>query len=243
MRATWAPQLAVLVVVLGVLLLRHRRALRGSYAVPRGCRRTTAVLLWLAAVVVLLIGPAILAGVPAWMVALAAAVVLVAGFAVRRARSRCGPARLVRLVPWSVLVFAIVLFAVVEVVVDEGSSVLRTRVRHGRVAGRAGPARRAQHGAGQRDQQPAGVPRGRAVRRVRPTGWSPCSSASTSGRCCWPGARWRTCCGCGPAGRAGCGSRRCGSGSRACSSSRCAVGGRGAGGVARPRLVGACLPS
>jgi arsenical pump membrane protein len=122
-RETWLPQLAVLVVVLGVLLLRHRAALRGSYAVPTRLPSYDPVLLWLSAVVVVLIGPAILAGVPAWLVALAASVVLVLAFVVRRP-AVVHPGRLVRLVPWSVLVFAIVLFAVVEVVVEEGSSVL-----------------------------------------------------------------------------------------------------------------------
>ena len=60
-RETWAPQLAVLVVVVAVLLLRHRRELRGSYPVPRGLPAYDPVLLWLAAAVVVLIGPAIVA--------------------------------------------------------------------------------------------------------------------------------------------------------------------------------------
>ena len=81
------------------------------------------VLLWLAATVVALIGPAILLGVPAWAVALAASVALSLGFAVRRPAA-VAPGRLVRLVPWSVIGFAIVLFAAVEVVVEEGSSLL-----------------------------------------------------------------------------------------------------------------------
>jgi arsenical pump membrane protein len=122
-RETWLPQLAVLVVVLGVLLLRHRAALRGSYAVPTRLPSYDPVLLWLSAGVVALIGPAILGGAPAWVVALVASVVLVLGFVVRRPAA-VQPGRLVRLVPWSVLVFAIVLFAVVEVAVEEGSSFL-----------------------------------------------------------------------------------------------------------------------
>ncbi len=124
MRATWAPQLAVLVVVLVVLLLRHRRALRGGYAVPRRLPAHDRGLVVLAATVVLLIGPAVVAGVTAWIVALVAVVALVAGFAVRRPES-VRPSRLVAMVPWSVIAFAIVLFALVDVVVDEGSSVLR----------------------------------------------------------------------------------------------------------------------
>ncbi len=90
-RETWLPQLAVLVVVLGVLLVRHRVALRGRYDVPRVLPTYDPVLLWLAATVVALIGPAILLGVPAWAVALAAAVALVARF--RRTPPRVGRAR------------------------------------------------------------------------------------------------------------------------------------------------------
>ena len=122
-RETWLPQLAVLVVVVTVLLVRHRTALRGSYDVPRGLPSYDAPLLWLSVAVVAGIGPAIVAGVPAWIVALVAAVALVLGFAVRRPAA-VRPGRLVRLVPWSVIVFAVALFAVVELAVEEGSSVL-----------------------------------------------------------------------------------------------------------------------
>jgi arsenical pump membrane protein len=119
------PQLAILVVVVAVLVIRHRRELRGTYPVPRRLPSYDPVLLWLAAVVVGFIGPAIIVGVPAWLVALAASVVLVAGFVVRRPQV-VHPARLVRLVPWSVLLFAIALFAVVEVVVEHSSDLLST---------------------------------------------------------------------------------------------------------------------
>lgn len=122
-RETWAPQLAVLVVVVLVLVLRHRRALRGSYEVPTGLPSYDPVLLWTAALVVLLIGPAIVVGLAAWLVSLVATVVLVAAFVVRRPAA-VHPRRLAGLVPWSVLVFAIVLFALVEVIVAEGSTVL-----------------------------------------------------------------------------------------------------------------------
>jgi arsenical pump membrane protein len=122
-RATWRPQLAVLVVVLVVLLVRHRVALRGGYDVPRTLPTFDPALLWLSLVVVVAIGPAIVLGVPAWVVALVGAVALVLGFVVRRPEA-VRPGRLVRLVPWSVIAFAVVLFAVVEVVVEEGSSLL-----------------------------------------------------------------------------------------------------------------------
>jgi arsenical pump membrane protein len=124
-RQTWAPQLAVLVVVVAVLVLRHRRELRGSYPVPARLPSYDRVLLWLAATVVALIGPAIVLGVPAWAVALAASVVLIAGFVVRRPQA-VHPSRLVRLVPWSVLLFAFVLFVVVDLVAEHSSDLLAT---------------------------------------------------------------------------------------------------------------------
>jgi arsenical pump membrane protein len=124
-RETWAPQLAILVVVIAVLVVRHRRELRGSYPVPRRLPSYDPVLLWLAATVVVLIGPAIVLGLPAWLVALGASVVLAAGFVVRRP-AVVHPLRLVRLVPWSVLVFAIVLFVVVDLVVEHSSDLLRS---------------------------------------------------------------------------------------------------------------------
>jgi len=122
-RETWAPQLAVLVVVLAVLVVRHRRELRGSYPVPRALPSYDPVLLWLAAAVVALIGPAIVVGLPAWVVALGASVLLVVGFVVRRPQV-VHPVRLLRLVPWSVLLFAIVLFGLVEILVEHSSDLL-----------------------------------------------------------------------------------------------------------------------
>jgi arsenical pump membrane protein len=121
--ATWLPQLAVLAVVLVVLLVRHRVALRGTYAVPRRLPEHDRPLLWLAAAVVVAIGPAIVLGVVAWLVALVATLVLVLGFAVRRPAA-VRPARLLGLVPWSVIAFAVVLFAAVQVLVEEESSLL-----------------------------------------------------------------------------------------------------------------------
>jgi arsenical pump membrane protein len=129
-RETWAPQLAVLVVVLAVLVVRHRRELRGSHPVPRDLPSYDRVLLWLAASVVVLIGPAVVVGVPTWVVALAAAVALVAGFAVRRPHV-VRVSRLVRLVPWSVLLFAVALFAMVELVVEHSSGLLRSALGAG----------------------------------------------------------------------------------------------------------------
>jgi len=121
--ATWLPQLAVLAVVLVVLLARHRRSLRGTYEVPTRLPAYDPALLWLSVAVVASIGPAILFGLAAWVVALVAMVVLAAGFAVRR-QAATRPSRPLGLVPWAVIAFAVALFAAVEVLVEEGSSVL-----------------------------------------------------------------------------------------------------------------------
>ncbi len=121
-RETWAPQLAVLLVVVAVLVLRHRRELRGDYAVPRELPSYDPALLWVSAVVVALIGPAIVLGLPAWVVSLGACAVLVAAFVVRRPRV-VHPARLAALVPWPVLAFAIALFVVVERLAEHSAEV------------------------------------------------------------------------------------------------------------------------
>ena len=73
----------------------------GGYDVPRTLPEHDRALVVLAATVVLLIGPAVVAGVTAWIVALAAVVALVAGFAVRRPES-VRPSKLAAMVPWSV---------------------------------------------------------------------------------------------------------------------------------------------
>ncbi|WP_200936186.1 SLC13 family permease [Marmoricola sp. Leaf446] len=127
---TWAPQLAVLAVVVVVLLLRHRRALVGRYVVPRGLPDADRPLVLLAAVVVALVAPAVVVGTPPWLTALVAAVVLVAGFAVRRP-AVVTPRRLLALLPWSVIVLAVVLFAVTDVVVDVGAPVLTAALGQG----------------------------------------------------------------------------------------------------------------
>jgi len=119
-REMWAPQLAVLLVVVATLVLRHRVALRGSYEVPRRLPSYDPVLLWVSAVVVALIGPAIVLGLDAWVVALGACAILVAAFVVRRPRV-VHPARLAALVPWPVLGFAIALFVVVEVLAEHST--------------------------------------------------------------------------------------------------------------------------
>lgn len=114
-RATWPPQLAVLVVVLAVLLLRHRRALRGRYEVPESRPVDDRVLVATAGVAVVALAPAVLLGVAPWLAAAGSLVLLVAGFAWRRPVA-VAPRRLLGLVPWSVLALATVLFVVMGAV-------------------------------------------------------------------------------------------------------------------------------
>jgi hypothetical protein len=59
---------AMLVVALLVLVIRHPGDLRGSIAMPRTLASYDAVLLRLSAGVGVLIGPAIVIGLPAWVV-------------------------------------------------------------------------------------------------------------------------------------------------------------------------------
>lgn len=131
---TWAPQLAVLAVVVVVLLLRHRRALRGRYEVPGALPVADRPLVLLAAVVVALIGPAVVLGTPPWLTALVAAVALVAGFVVRRPAA-VAPRRLLALLPWSVIALAVVLFVATDVVVEVGAPVLTAALGQGTSAG------------------------------------------------------------------------------------------------------------
>ena len=111
---------AALAIAVSVLLLFviHRHSLRGrfvSVAAPRVTDRTQ--LLVVSAVVVLLL-PLLVSGVEPWMPATAAALALVGYFAWR------SPSALtLRLVPWSLLVFAGGLFLVVGAVEALGSRV------------------------------------------------------------------------------------------------------------------------
>ena len=123
MALTWRPQLAILVVVTGVLVLRYRRPLSGRYVVPLQLPARDPVPLGVAAAVALLTGPAIIAGAPAWSVASVGAAALVAVFAWRDA-SRVTPVRLWQLTPVSMIAFASGLFLVVEAVVRHAHTLL-----------------------------------------------------------------------------------------------------------------------
>lgn len=104
----WAPALAAVLVTCLLLVVRYRRALRGSYVVPRRRRPADPLLFWACTGVCLLVVPTFALGLPVWAVSCAAAVVLVALYAVRRPK-------LLRLslVPWRLVLLVEGLFLVV----------------------------------------------------------------------------------------------------------------------------------
>jgi arsenical pump membrane protein len=124
----WPAQLAVLVVTLAVLLLRHRRSLRGRYAPPAPVAVPDRGLLLLSAGVVAALAPALLAGVTPWIAGTAAATVLLGGYAVRD-RAALRPA----LVPWRLVLTVAGLFLVVATLQRHGLTTLLADV-----AGRSG---------------------------------------------------------------------------------------------------------
>jgi Na+/H+ antiporter NhaD/arsenite permease-like protein len=126
----WAPSLAAVLVPLLFIALVFRRDLSKRYSrIPVGRVRPDAetgsstaasadrVLLGGTAVVLALLLPALVSGVPVWIPAAAAALVLGAVFAFRRPR-----VLKVQLVPWSLLLFASGLFLVMETARHLGAS-------------------------------------------------------------------------------------------------------------------------
>ncbi|WP_332603297.1 SLC13 family permease [Arthrobacter sp. S2(2024)] len=132
----WAPSLAAVVVPLLFIAVVFRRDLRNRYSripvgrirpdQPAGAdSRPTAdrVLLACSAVVLALLLPALVSGVPVWIPALAGAVVLGVVFALRRPR-----VLKVSLIPWSLLLFASGLFLVMEAARHLGAPVLLSQL-------------------------------------------------------------------------------------------------------------------
>ncbi|GAA5191991.1 ArsB/NhaD family transporter [Arthrobacter gyeryongensis] len=132
----WAPSLAAVVVPLLFIAIVFRRDLRNRYSrIPVGRIRPEQpagaesrpgadwVLLGCSAVVLALLLPALVSGVPVWIPALAGAVVLGVVFAFRRPQ-----VLKVTLIPWSLLLFASGLFLVMEAVRHLGASVLLSQL-------------------------------------------------------------------------------------------------------------------
>lgn len=108
--------LVAIMVSVALLLAVHRRSLSGRYSPAPAPRIQDRPLLVAAGLVVLVLMPLLVSGLPPWLPAVAAAVVLVVVFAWRSRRTL----RL-RLVPWQLLVFASGLFLAVGAVEALGS--------------------------------------------------------------------------------------------------------------------------
>lgn len=104
----WAPALVGILVPVLVLTLLYRRSLTGRYVVPARTPVADAPLLATSAVVVVLLLPLLVSGLPVWMPATAAAIVLLAVFAIRRRGSIS-----IWLVPWRPVAIAFGLFVLV----------------------------------------------------------------------------------------------------------------------------------
>jgi arsenical pump membrane protein len=129
----WAPSLTAILVPLAFVGIVFRRDLRKRYsripvgrirpnqASEGGSRPAAAdrVLLGTTALVLALLLPALVSGVPVWIPTVTAAVVLAVVFALRRPRVLKAS-----LIPWSLLLFASGLFLVMEATRHLGASVL-----------------------------------------------------------------------------------------------------------------------
>lgn len=100
----------------GLLFLVHRRSLAGTYSPAPAPRIGDRPLLVTTGVVVLILMPLLVSGLPPWIPSVAAAAVLVAVYAVRSPRTLR-----VRLVPWQLVVFASGLFLAVGAIEALGS--------------------------------------------------------------------------------------------------------------------------
>jgi Na+/H+ antiporter NhaD/arsenite permease-like protein len=106
---TWLPALVAVVVPSLLLLLIYRRQLFGRYEPERPQPAADRVLFACSAVVLVLLVPALVSGLPVWLPASVAAVVLLAVFAARSPRTLTPS-----LVPWSLVLLASGLFLAIE---------------------------------------------------------------------------------------------------------------------------------
>lgn len=119
----WAPALVAIVVPLIVVFVISRKRLLVRYVTGEEDGIEDPFLFWIAAAVVVALMPLLVSGIPVWMPASAAAVVLLAVFAVRR-RSvlRFG------LLPWQLVLLASGLFLFIEALHANGLGTLLARV-------------------------------------------------------------------------------------------------------------------
>jgi arsenical pump membrane protein len=123
----WAPALVAVIITVAALSLLHRRSLSGRYELAETTVIPDRRLLVISAVVVAVLLPLLVSGVPVALVACAAALVLLVVFAVRR-RS----VLTIRLVPWGTIGIAASLFVIVDAIHVQGyDMVLGTAVGEG----------------------------------------------------------------------------------------------------------------
>ncbi|WP_436326931.1 SLC13 family permease [Brevibacterium sp. FAM 27836] len=111
----WAPALVAVLITVIALTLIHRRSLVGRYELAETTTIPDRRLLFIAAVVVAVLLPMLVSGLPVALVAGVAAFVLLVVFAVRR-RS----VLTFRLVPWQTVGIAASLFVIVEAIHVQG---------------------------------------------------------------------------------------------------------------------------
>jgi Na+/H+ antiporter NhaD/arsenite permease-like protein len=119
----WAPALVAMVVPMVAVFVVARRSLLVRYETGEEDPVEDRVLFGISAVVVVVLLPLLVSGLPVWLPASAAAVVLIVVFAVRRrAVLRFG------LLPWQLLLLASGLFLVIEALHTVGLGALLTRL-------------------------------------------------------------------------------------------------------------------
>ena len=106
---SWAPAVIAMVIPLAVVTIAFRRDLGARFTAPPDAPLGDRTLFTISIVVLVVLMPALVSGIPVWIPACAAALVLTLTFALRRrAVVR------IRLIPWSLLAFACGLFLVVD---------------------------------------------------------------------------------------------------------------------------------
>jgi Na+/H+ antiporter NhaD/arsenite permease-like protein len=119
----WAAALVAIVIPMAVVFLLSRRSLLARYHPATPSRPSDRVLFWTAAAVLIVLIPLLVSGIPVWMPATAAALVLAVVFLARqRTAVRLG------LIPWRLLLFAAGLFLFVAALQSAGLGALLSRV-------------------------------------------------------------------------------------------------------------------
>ncbi len=115
LRLAWAPALAAIVATVALLALRHRRSLTGSYSLDPAPEPHDRVLLVVASVCCVALGPAFVSGVVPAIPSSVAAVLLV-GTVLTRDRELLRRVS----VPWLLVIGVSVLFVLVQLALDHG---------------------------------------------------------------------------------------------------------------------------